>query len=64
VCGEIVREHGRERRPRLAAAFAGWLGGRVISDEPGLRWIYLVGALLTVAGRPSRSSAAFLKGRM
>jgi DHA1 family inner membrane transport protein len=35
---------------QLAAAFAGWLGGRVISDGPGLRSIYLVGALLTVAG--------------
>jgi MFS transporter, DHA1 family, inner membrane transport protein len=35
---------------QLAAAFAGWLGGRVIADGPGLRSIYLVGALLTVAG--------------
>jgi DHA1 family inner membrane transport protein len=35
---------------QLAAAFAGWLGGRVISDGPGLRSIYLLGALLTVAG--------------
>jgi DHA1 family inner membrane transport protein len=35
---------------QLAAAFAGWLGGRVISDGPGPRSIYLVGALLTVAG--------------
>ena len=35
---------------QLAAAFAGWLGGRVIADGPGPRAIYLVGALLTVAG--------------
>ncbi|MGW0061042.1 MFS transporter [Streptosporangium sandarakinum] len=35
---------------QLAAAFAGWLGGRVIGDGSGLRSIYLVGALLTVAG--------------
>jgi len=35
---------------QLAAAFAGWLGGRVIGDGPGPRAIYLVGALLTVAG--------------
>ncbi len=35
---------------QLAAAFAGWLGGRVIADGAGLRSIYLVGALLTVAG--------------
>jgi len=34
---------------QLAAAFAGWLGGRVI-DGPGPRAIYLVGALLTMAG--------------
>jgi DHA1 family inner membrane transport protein len=34
---------------QLAAAFAGWLGGRVI-DGPGLRAIYLVGAAVTVAG--------------
>jgi DHA1 family inner membrane transport protein len=34
---------------QLAAAFAGWLGGRVI-DGPGPRAIYLVGALLTVVG--------------
>jgi DHA1 family inner membrane transport protein len=34
---------------QLAAAFAGWLGGRVI-DGPGPRSIYLVGALLTAAG--------------
>jgi DHA1 family inner membrane transport protein len=35
---------------QLAAAFAGWLGGRVIDDGPGPRAIYLVGALLTLAG--------------
>ncbi|MET8763142.1 MFS transporter [Lentzea sp. NPDC004782] len=34
---------------QLAAAFAGWLGGRVI-DGPGLKPIYLVGAGVTVAG--------------
>jgi MFS transporter, DHA1 family, inner membrane transport protein len=35
---------------QLAAAFAGWLGGQVISSGLGLRSIYLVGAFLTVAG--------------
>ncbi|TDE13116.1 MFS transporter [Jiangella asiatica] len=35
---------------QLAAAFAGWLGGRVIAGGPGPRPLYLVGALLTVAG--------------
>ncbi|MFB9905764.1 MFS transporter [Allokutzneria oryzae] len=35
---------------QLAAAFAGWLGGQVIDGGSGLRSIYLVGALLTVAG--------------
>lgn len=35
---------------QIAAAFAGWLGGRVIGSGLGLRSIYLVGALLTVAG--------------
>ncbi|GAA4622360.1 MFS transporter [Actinoallomurus vinaceus] len=35
---------------QLAAAFAGWLGGRIIDDGPGLRAIPLAGALLTVAG--------------
>lgn len=35
---------------QLAAAFAGWLGGQVIDNGPGPRAIYLVGALLTVAG--------------
>ncbi|MER6950115.1 MFS transporter [Nonomuraea sp. NPDC000554] len=35
---------------QVAAAFAGWLGGEVISGGPGLRSIYLVGALLTAAG--------------
>jgi DHA1 family inner membrane transport protein len=34
---------------QVAAAFAGWLGGRVI-DGVGLSWIPLVGSLLTVAG--------------
>lgn len=35
---------------QVAAAFAGWLGGQVIGSGLGLRSIYLVGALLTVAG--------------
>jgi MFS transporter, DHA1 family, inner membrane transport protein len=35
---------------QLSAAFAGWLGGWVISDGPGLRALPLVGALLTVGG--------------
>ncbi|MEV0084360.1 MFS transporter [Saccharopolyspora sp. NPDC050642] len=35
---------------QVAAAFAGWLGGQVIDSGLGLRSIYLVGALLTVAG--------------
>jgi DHA1 family inner membrane transport protein len=35
---------------QVAAAFAGWLGGWVIDGGLGLRSIYLVGALLTVAG--------------
>jgi len=35
---------------QLAAAFAGLLGGWVITGGPGLRSIYLVGALLTAAG--------------
>jgi DHA1 family inner membrane transport protein len=35
---------------QLAAAVAGWLGGRVITSGLGLRSIALVGALLTVAG--------------
>ncbi len=35
---------------QLAAAFAAWLGGRVIGSGLGLRSIYLVGALVTVAG--------------
>ncbi|GAB3974898.1 MFS transporter [Actinoallomurus acanthiterrae] len=35
---------------QLAAAFAGWLGGRIIDGGPGLRAIPLAGALLTVAG--------------
>ncbi|TCJ95744.1 MFS transporter [Nocardia alba] len=34
---------------QLAAAFAGWLGGRVI-DGSGLRSVYLVAAAVTVAG--------------
>ncbi|RJL35904.1 MFS transporter [Bailinhaonella thermotolerans] len=34
---------------QLAAAFAGWLGGRLI-DGPGPRSIYLAAAALTVAG--------------
>ncbi|GAA2370698.1 MFS transporter [Nonomuraea africana] len=35
---------------QLAAAFAGWLGGWVITGDLGLRSIFLVGALFTVAG--------------
>jgi DHA1 family inner membrane transport protein len=35
---------------QLAAAFAGWLGGQVITSGLGLRSLYLVGAWLTVAG--------------
>jgi DHA1 family inner membrane transport protein len=35
---------------QLAAAFAAWLGGVVISGGLGLRSIYLVGAAVTVAG--------------
>jgi DHA1 family inner membrane transport protein len=35
---------------QVAAAFAGWLGGQVISSGLGLRSIYLIGALLTVGG--------------
>jgi DHA1 family inner membrane transport protein len=35
---------------QLAAAFAGRIGGWAISDEPGLRSISLIGAILTVAG--------------
>jgi DHA1 family inner membrane transport protein len=34
---------------QLAAAFAGWLGGRVIAG-PGLRAIYLAAALTTILG--------------
>lgn len=35
---------------QVAAAFAGWLGGRIIDSQLGLPAIYLVGALLTTAG--------------
>lgn len=35
---------------QLSAAFAGWLGGRVIDNGPGLPAIYLVGSLLTLVG--------------
>ncbi|HUR02250.1 MAG TPA: hypothetical protein VM347_06915 [Nonomuraea sp.] len=35
---------------QLAAAFAAWLGGRVIDGGFGLRSLYLVGAAVTVAG--------------
>ncbi|MFF4953433.1 MFS transporter [Streptomyces chattanoogensis] len=35
---------------QLAAAFAAWLGGRVIDSRLGLSSLSLVGALLTVAG--------------
>jgi DHA1 family inner membrane transport protein len=35
---------------QVAAAFAGWLGGRIIDSRLGLPSIYLVGALLTTAG--------------
>ncbi|QIS15003.1 MFS transporter [Nocardia arthritidis] len=35
---------------QVAAACAGWLGGSVIENGPGLRSIYLVGAAFTVLG--------------
>lgn len=35
---------------QLAAAFAGWLGGRVIDSPLGLRSLYLVAAVLTLGG--------------
>ncbi|MES9539240.1 MFS transporter [Actinomadura sp. NPDC000600] len=35
---------------QVAAAFAGWLGGALISDGPGLRSLFPVAALLTLAG--------------
>ncbi|MGW0203454.1 MFS transporter, partial [Nonomuraea sp. NPDC003201] len=35
---------------QLAAAFAAWLGGRVIDGELGLRSLYVVAAVVTVAG--------------
>ncbi|MFD0883519.1 MFS transporter [Streptosporangium algeriense] len=35
---------------QLAAAFAGWLGGRLIDSSLGLSSLYLVGALLTLTG--------------
>lgn len=35
---------------QVAAAFAGWLGGRVIDSRLGLASIYPVAALLTIAG--------------
>ncbi|MFD2082704.1 MFS transporter, DHA1 family, inner membrane transport protein [Actinopolymorpha cephalotaxi] len=35
---------------QLAAAFAGWLGGRLVDSAPGTCSIYLAGALLTLAG--------------
>ncbi|MFI6738449.1 MFS transporter [Nonomuraea sp. NPDC050451] len=35
---------------QLAAAFAAWLGGRVIDGGLGLRSLYVVGAAVTVAG--------------
>jgi DHA1 family inner membrane transport protein len=35
---------------QLAAAFAGWLGGRLIDDGPGPRSIYWVAAILTLGG--------------
>ena len=46
---------------QVAAAFAGWLGGRVI-DGPGLRAIYLAAALTTIAGI-GLSAAAWLRER-
>jgi DHA1 family inner membrane transport protein len=46
---------------QLAAAFAGWLGGRVI-DGPGLRAIYLAAALTTILGI-GLSAAAWLRER-
>ncbi|MGC4954453.1 MFS transporter [Actinomadura citrea] len=35
---------------QVAAAFAGWLGGTLISDGPGLRSLFPVAAVLTLAG--------------
>lgn len=46
---------------QLAAAFAGWLGGRVI-DGSGLRAVYLVAAAVTVAGI-ALSCAAWYRDR-
>jgi DHA1 family inner membrane transport protein len=38
---------------QVAAAFAGWLGGALISDGPGLRSLFPAAALLTLAGLAS-----------
>ncbi|TCO28369.1 DHA1 family inner membrane transport protein [Kribbella steppae] len=46
---------------QVAAAFAGWLGGRVIAG-PGLRTIYLAAALTTVLGI-GLSTVAWLRER-
>ncbi|TDD16021.1 MFS transporter [Kribbella turkmenica] len=46
---------------QVAAAIAGWLGGRVI-DASGLRAIYLAAALTTVAGT-ALSAAAWVRER-
>lgn len=35
---------------QLAAAFAGWLGGTIITSSLGIRSLYLAGALITAAG--------------
>jgi MFS transporter, DHA1 family, inner membrane transport protein len=35
---------------QLAAAFAGWMGGRLIDHGPGPRSIYWVAAVLTLGG--------------
>jgi DHA1 family inner membrane transport protein len=35
---------------QFAAAFAAWLGDRVVDSGLGLRSIYLAGAVITVAG--------------
>ena len=47
---------GQRLRFQLAAAFAGLLGGWVITGGPGLRSIYLADALLTAMAWPSRST--------
>ncbi|QBD76835.1 MFS transporter [Ktedonosporobacter rubrisoli] len=47
---------------QLAAAFAAWLGGQIISSGPGLRSIYLVSAAITIVGA-AVSGYAWLRDR-